>query len=116
MMDGMANGAEIGALTWFLLVLVGALLIGGLFALMWWFGMPYGNRRGLERKKGRRVLDERYARGEIPRPEYERARRELEGWRPARRAWRVSVSGRRKKLHAAHHPLPRAVHGLRRAT
>jgi len=54
-MDGMANGTEIGALTWFLLVLVGALLIGGLFGLMWWFGMPYGNRRGLQRKKAQRV-------------------------------------------------------------
>ncbi len=76
-MDG--GVGEVGAVTWILLVVLGALAVAGIFFLFWWFGMPYGVPRGAQRKKALRVLDERYARGEIPKPEYERKRRELEG-------------------------------------
>lgn len=71
--------AEISLLSWFLMILIGTLIIGGIFGLFWWFGMPYGVHRGAsQRRKAMRILDERYARGEIPQAEYDRQRRELE--------------------------------------
>lgn len=79
------EAGEIGAISWFLLMLIGTLAVAGIAGLMWWFGMPYGvHREESRRKKALRILDERYARGEIPQAEYEEIRRELENPPPTR--------------------------------
>jgi putative membrane protein len=55
-----------------------ALLIAAVFALVRWLGAGDGGagRRG---QTARDILDERYARGEIDREEYQRRRQDISG-------------------------------------
>lgn len=79
------EAGEIGLLSWFLLILFGTLIIAAVMAAMWWFGMPYGIHREVwRRRKALRLLEERYARGEIAQSEYDEIRRELESEPPGR--------------------------------
>lgn len=60
-----------------LMLLFLSLLIVVLVQLI--FYLRRANRGGYDRRTARHVLDERYARGEIDRDEYERMRRDLQG-------------------------------------
>lgn len=60
------------------MVLFWALIILGAVALLRWLGVSGGGSRDAPRKTPLEVLQERYARGEIERDEYEQKRRDLE--------------------------------------
>lgn len=65
---------------WLVMLLVGALIIGGVVALAAWLLQPghsAGPDRGPHAARPLDILRERYARGEISREEYERMRADL---------------------------------------
>lgn len=73
-MDGTGWGMGMG---WIPMILFWVLIIFGIAALVRWFGVPWGERRDMPRKTPLEILQERYARGEIERDEYEQKRRDL---------------------------------------
>lgn len=77
-MMGWADGYGWMGLGWIFMILFWALVIAGLVAIVRWLGARNnggGNPRG---KTPLEILQERYARGEIEREEYEQKRRDLE--------------------------------------
>lgn len=66
-------------LGWVFMVLFWVLIILGVVALLRWFGISSDGSRNAPRKTPLDILQERYARGEIERDEYEQKRRDLEG-------------------------------------
>lgn len=75
MMDGSGWGMGLG---WVFMVLVWVLIVVGVVALVRWPGVPWDKRRDTPRKTPLEILQERYARGEIEREEYEQKRHDLE--------------------------------------
>lgn len=63
---------------WIFMALVWALIILGIVALLRWMGVSDRARQDEPRNKALEILQERYARGEIEREEYEQKRRDLE--------------------------------------
>lgn len=75
---------EYGSMAWFghgfgsgSMILWWLFIIAGLAALAWW--LLSFSRSNTPRKSARDILDERFARGEIDREEYEQRKRDLEG-------------------------------------
>lgn len=80
MMDGMGTfgfgwGSGFG---WVFMILFWVLVIVGIIALVKWLAGATGSAGAPPAKTARQILDERYARGEIEREEYERKKRDLE--------------------------------------
>jgi putative membrane protein len=65
-------------LGWIFMVLFWVLIVLGIVALLRWLGMGGAGSREAPRKTPLDILQERYARGEIEREEYEQKRRDLE--------------------------------------
>lgn len=78
-MMGWADGYGWMGFGWVFMVLFWVLIILGVVALLRWLGMGGNASRGAPRKTPLEILQERYARGEIEREEYEQKRRDLEG-------------------------------------
>lgn len=60
------------------MILFWVLIIVGIIALVRWLMMTSGNTSKSPTKTARQILDERYARGEIDREEFEQKKRDLE--------------------------------------
>lgn len=75
-MMGWVDGYGWMGLGWIFMALFWVLIIVGIVALLQWLGM---SGKGASRKTPLEILQERYARGEIEREEYEQKRRDLEG-------------------------------------
>lgn len=77
-MMGWADGYGWMGPGWIVMILFWVLVIVGAVLLVRWFGM--GDRDGgdTSRRTPLEILQERYARGEIEREEYEQKRRDLE--------------------------------------
>lgn len=60
------------------MVLFWALIIFGIIAIVKWLAGASGNTGTPPPKSARQILDERYARGEIGRDEYEQKKQDLE--------------------------------------
>ena len=60
------------------MILFWVLIIIGIIALVKWLMMISGDTRKSPAKTARQILDERYARGEIDREEFEQKKRDLE--------------------------------------
>lgn len=60
------------------MIFVWALIIVGIITIIRWLGMSSGARRETQQKTPLQILQERYARGEIEREEYEQKRCDLE--------------------------------------
>ena len=60
------------------MLLFWGLIIVGIVAIVKWLARPSAGAGTLPQKPARQILDERYARGEIEREEYEQKRRDLE--------------------------------------
>lgn len=78
-MMGWADGYGWMGFGWVFMVLFWVLIILGVVALLRWLGMGGDASCGAPRKTPLEILQERYARGEIEREEYEQKRRDLEG-------------------------------------
>lgn len=63
---------------WIFMALFWGLVIVGIVALVRWLGTSNRESPGAPRSKALDILQERYARGEIEREEYEQKRRDLE--------------------------------------
>ncbi len=63
---------------WIFMILFWALVIAGGIALVRWLGMRNSGGGDTRRRTALEILQERYARGEIEREEYEQKRRDLE--------------------------------------
>lgn len=77
-MMGWADGHGWMGFGWIFMVLFWVLIIVGIIALLRWLGISGKNVRDESRKTPLEILQERYARGEIEREEYEQKRRDLE--------------------------------------
>ncbi|MCL4472265.1 MAG: SHOCT domain-containing protein [Sulfuricella sp.] len=78
-MMGWTDGYGWMGLGWIFMALFWVLIILGIVALLRWLGMGGNGSRDVPRKTPLEILQERYARGEIEREEYEQKRRDLEG-------------------------------------
>ncbi len=63
---------------WIIMIIFWVLVIAGGIALVRWFGMRDRGSGDTRRRTPLEILQERYARGEIEREEYEQKRRDLE--------------------------------------
>lgn len=64
---------------WIFMILFWLLIIAGLIAIVkWLIGGPESNVRMPPAKTARQILEERYARGEIDREEFEQKKRDIE--------------------------------------
>ncbi|AJP48201.1 electron transporter RnfE [Rugosibacter aromaticivorans] len=72
-----AGGSGWMGLGWIFMILVWVLIILGVVALVRWLGTGSRDRHEAQRKTPLEILQERYARGEIEREEYEQKRRDL---------------------------------------
>jgi putative membrane protein len=77
-MMGWTDGYGWMGFGWIIMVLFWVLVIGGVIALARWFGTRDREDADSRRRTPLEILQERYARGEIERDEYEQKRRELE--------------------------------------
>ncbi len=77
MMDGFGGwGPGFG---WFFMLLLWGLVILGIVAIVkWLMGAPGANTGMPPPKTARQILEERYARGEIDREDFEQKKRDLE--------------------------------------
>jgi putative membrane protein len=75
-MMGWGDGYGWMGMGWAFMVLFWVLVVLGIVALLRWLGT---GRREAPRKTPLEILQERYARGEIEREEYEQKRRDLAG-------------------------------------
>lgn len=78
MMDWAGGAGWMMGLGWIFMVLVWALIVVGIIALIRWLGITSSNRSEAQQKTPLQIIQERYARGEIEREEYEQKRRDLE--------------------------------------
>ncbi len=73
-----ANGSGwMMGLGWLFMVSIWVLVIVAVVAMLRWLGVPWGDRDRTQRKTPLDILQERYARGEIDREEYEQKRHDL---------------------------------------
>jgi putative membrane protein len=77
-MMGWADGYGWMGPGWIFMILFWALVIAGGVALVRWLGTRNSGGGDTSRRTALEILQERYARGEIEREEYEQKRRELE--------------------------------------
>jgi putative membrane protein len=63
---------------WIMMIVFWALVVAGSIALVRWFGMRDRGSGDSLRRTPLEILQERYARGEIGREDYEQKRRDLE--------------------------------------
>jgi putative membrane protein len=63
---------------WFFMILFWALVILGIIAIVKWLAGSSGTSGTPSSKTARQILEERYARGEIDREEFEQKKRDLE--------------------------------------
>lgn len=63
---------------WIVMIIFWALVVAAAIALVRWFGMRDRESGDARRRTPLEILQERYARGEIERDEYEQKRRDLE--------------------------------------
>ncbi|MDT8384136.1 MAG: SHOCT domain-containing protein [Gammaproteobacteria bacterium] len=63
---------------WFFMILFWALVILGIVAIVKWLAGSSGAGGAPPSKTARQILEERYARGEIEREEFEQKKRDLE--------------------------------------
>lgn len=77
-MMGWADGYGWMGVGWIFMVLFWVLIVLGIVALLRWLGTGGAGSREAPRKTPLDILQERYARGEIEREEYEQKRRDLE--------------------------------------
>jgi putative membrane protein len=63
---------------WIIMIIFWVVVIAGGIALVRWFGMRGRGSDDTSRRTPLEILQERYARGEIEREEYEQKRRDLE--------------------------------------
>ena len=75
---GWADGYGWMGFGWIVMILFWVLVIVGAIALVRWFGMRDRGSGDTSRRTPLEILQERYARGEIERDEYEQKRRDLE--------------------------------------
>ena len=75
MMNGMENFGWGFGFGWIFMVIFWGLIIVGVFALIRWLATPAGDRGG---KTALDILEQRYARGELERKEYEQKRKDLQ--------------------------------------
>jgi len=80
MMEGMNGfGWGMGAFGWVFMVLFwGLTIIGIAIIIKWLIGIPCGDNNTQPQKSALQILQERYARGEINREEFEEKKRNLE--------------------------------------
>jgi len=81
MMDGMGMGNfgfGMGAFGWIFMLLILGLIIFGVFALIKWVFMRSGNTGATSKNNALKILEERYARGEIDQEEFEQKKRDIE--------------------------------------
>ncbi|MGA7800338.1 MAG: SHOCT domain-containing protein [Gammaproteobacteria bacterium] len=81
---GYGMGYGMGGFGWIFMILVGLLLIAGIAAVVKWVffppaAHPYGS--GRNGQSALHILEERYARGEIDKEEFEERRQYLRGLR-----------------------------------
>ena len=76
MWHDMTGGWGMG-LGWIFMILVWGLIILGIVALIKWLMTQTSREQGTRNKTAMEILQERYARGEIDREEYEQKRRDL---------------------------------------
>ena len=62
---------------WIFMLLFWALVILGIFAIIKWLAGEASNRGAPAQKNALQILEERYARGEIEREEFEQKKRDL---------------------------------------
>lgn len=78
MMDGMGTfGPWVPGFGWIFMLLFWALFILGIFAFIKWLAGDAGSRGAPAQKSALQILEERYARGEIEREEFEQKKRDL---------------------------------------
>jgi putative membrane protein len=77
-MMGWADGYGWMGFGWIVMILFWVLVIGGVIALVRWFGMRDRGSGDTSWRTPLEILQERYARGGIEREEYEQKRRDLE--------------------------------------
>jgi putative membrane protein len=77
-MMGWADGYGWMGPGWIFMILFWALVIAGGVALVRWLGTRNSGGSDTRRRTALEILQERYARGEIEREEYEQKRRDLE--------------------------------------
>ncbi|MEK6664073.1 MAG: SHOCT domain-containing protein [Pseudomonadota bacterium] len=78
MMGGMGTfGVWTPGFGWLFMLLFWALLILGIFALIKWLAGEASSRGTPAQKSALQILEERYARGEIEREEFEQKKRDL---------------------------------------
>lgn len=78
-MMGWGNGYWGMGMGWIFMALIWVLIILGVVALLRRLGLGDAARREAPRPTPLEILQERYARGEIEREEYEQKRRDLQG-------------------------------------
>jgi len=76
MMGELGSFAWMPGFGWFFMLLFWALVVVGILALIKWAGEA-GNRGTPAQKSALQILEERYARGEIEREEFEQKRHDL---------------------------------------
>lgn len=76
MMGELGSFAWMPGFGWFFMLLFWALVIVGILTLIKWAGET-GNRGTPAQKSALQILEERYARGEIEREEFEQKRHDL---------------------------------------
>jgi putative membrane protein len=77
-MMGWADGYGWMGPGWIFMILFWALVIAGVVAIVRWLGARNSGGGDTRRRTALEILQERYARGEIEREEYEQKRRDLE--------------------------------------
>lgn len=77
-MMGWTDGYGWMGFGWIVMILFWVLVIVGVIALVRWLGMRERGSGDTSRRTPLEVLQERYARGEIEREEYEQKRRDLQ--------------------------------------
>lgn len=77
MMGEIGSFAGMPGFGWFFMLLFWTLLTLGVFALIKWLAGEGGSRGAPAQKNALQILEERYARGEIEREEFEQKKHDL---------------------------------------
>lgn len=77
MMNDMSGFGWFPGFGWIFMLLFWGLVILGIFAILKWLATKRGSGKASSPKSALDILEERYARGEIDRDEFERMKRDL---------------------------------------